>query len=165
MCPDATTVRAACAATAGPRAGCLVFMGSRQVRARRSRPHCPRPRAAVSAWAAPPSSLNHPGLPSVWPDSARSSCCRNHLFPGWPLPGLGREAGLQGLHQHLRLQRLAAAAGEHSSHGTVVLAAWRGAGAPVLGLSGPAGSCGKRDSHLRGRVLPAAPRSAHRWSV
>ncbi|XP_036203869.1 WD repeat-containing protein WRAP73 isoform X1 [Myotis myotis] len=35
----------------------------------------------------------------------------NRLFPGRPLPGLGRETGLQGLRQHLRLQRLAAAAG------------------------------------------------------
>lgn len=37
---------------------------------------------------------------------------RNLLFQGRPLPGLGREAGLQGLREHLRLQRLAAAAGE-----------------------------------------------------
>ncbi|XP_054577616.1 WD repeat-containing protein WRAP73 isoform X1 [Eptesicus fuscus] len=36
----------------------------------------------------------------------------NRLLPGRPLPGLGREAGLQGLRQHLRLQRLAAAAGK-----------------------------------------------------
>lgn len=98
--------------------------------------------------------------PCLAPCSSPFLSGRNHLLPGRPLPGLGREAGLQGLRQHLRLQRLAAAAGERSSLRGLVLAAWAGAVRLSSG-SRPCGVLGSGTSRPRGRVLPATPRSAH----
>lgn len=61
-----------------------------------------------------------PAVLGVCPRSGSSSFSlhRNNFHQGWPLPGLGREAGLQGLCEHLRVQRLAAPPGR------AVLSCW-----------------------------------------